>query len=254
VRVRRTPTAALAAGAALVVSVLAGCSSPSGPSASAPVPRQGTTAASPSPASTASLATTASATPRSASPAQPARTSGPLSVTSLPGARVLGPGWVTRVDPGSGEGDSNGTPVQAVGPQGVVAGMRPLGCASDAVYATRLPMPEHALEVTYAHPADGRSGLGLVLQFGDEATARRFETVYTDALRACTAGPGGTTTVSVVPSPPGTFASVQVDTVEDTVWRELVVRDGGVLRSISVEGRRTPTRSWSAIAAELPGR
>lgn len=186
--------------------------------------------------------------------ATPATTSGALGPTSLPLARVLGPRWTARVDPGSAEDGytGNGTPVTARNVRDVTDALLPLGCADPGVYATAMPVPRHALEADYAYAPTGAHAVGLVLDYGDAASTQRFVRLYTAALRRCTAGPGGSMVVSVEPAPgAGLFASVQVDRVANDTWRELVAPAGPVVRLIAVEGGRTPLRPWSAIAADL---
>ena len=46
-------------------------------------------------------------------------------------------------------------------------------------------------------------------------------------------------------------ATVTVDPVERTTWRELAERSGRVVRLLAVEGARTPVRAWSAVLADL---
>ncbi len=171
----------------------------------------------------------------------------------MPLASALGPRWTSRVDPGSAEDGytGNGTSVVARDPGDVMAALLPLGCDSDAVYATPLPVPAHVLEADYAYRPTGAHASGLVLQFRDAGTARAFVRIYTAALRACRSG---ATVVTVQPSPgAGLFLSTQVDRLERDTWRELVAPAGRVVRLLAVEGAKTPLRPWAAIAADLPG-
>lgn len=50
------------------------------------------------------------------------------------------------------------------------------------------------------------------------------------------------------------LATVTVDPVERTRWRELTERSGRVVRLLAVEGAGTPVRSWAAVLADLRGR
>jgi hypothetical protein len=236
----------------LAASVLTACASgPSpAPSAVAATTPVGMSPA-PAPTPTPTVSPSASTSPLDRT-AVPARTSGTLGPTSMPLAAALGPRWTSRVDPGSAEDGytGNGTSVVARDPGDVMAALLPLGCASDAVYATALPVPAHALEADYAYRPTGAHASGLVLQFRDAAVARAFVRIYTAALRACRSG---STVVTVQPSPgPGLFLSTQVDRVEHDTWRELVAPAGRVVRLLAVEGSRTPLRPWAAIAADLP--
>jgi hypothetical protein len=171
----------------------------------------------------------------------------------MPLASALGPGWSSRVDPGSAEDGytGNGTSVVARDPGDLVAALLPLGCDAVVVYATPLPVPAHALEADYAYLPTGVHATGLVLQFHDIATARSFVQIYTAALRACRSG---SSVVTVEPTPgPGLFLSTQLDRVEHDTWRELVAPAGRVVHLVAVEGASTPLRPWAAIAADLPG-
>jgi hypothetical protein len=254
--VRARPLVVAAVSAALLVSA---CSS-SNEASSAPSPSAaGSSAtASPSPSTGSPSPTTSSASPspsRVDRTATPARTSGTLGPTSMPLAAALGPRWTSRVDPGSAEDGytGNGTSVVARDPRDVADALLPLGCGSEAVYATPMPVPKHALEADYAYKPTGAHAIGLVLEYADAATASRMVRLYTAALRRCRAGGGGTMVVTVEPTAgSGLFASRQVDTVAQETWRELVAPAGRVVRLIAVEGATTPVRPWSAIAADLP--
>jgi hypothetical protein len=173
----------------------------------------------------------------------------------MPLAAALGPRWTSRVDPGNAEDGytGNGTSVVARDPHDVADALLPLGCASESVYATPMPVPKHALEADYAYKPTGAHAIGLVLEYADAASASRMVRLYTDALRRCRAGAGGTMVVRVERSPgAGLFASTQVDTVAHETWRELVAPAGRVVRLIAVQGAATPLRPWPAIAAALP--
>jgi len=242
--------------------LLSACSSSSETSAAT---SQAAFASSPTPSTSTSPPPSASPTPvpSSASPsatpldrtATPGRTSGTLGPTSMPLAAALGPRWTSRVDPGSTEDGytGNGTSVVARDPRDVADALLPLGCVSEAVYATPMPVPKHALEADYAYKPTGAHAIGLLLEYADSATASRMVRLYTAALRRCRAGAGGTMVVTVERAPgTGLFASRQVDTVAHETWRELVAPAGRVVRLIAVEGATTPLRPWSAVAADLP--
>jgi hypothetical protein len=241
--------------------LLSACSSSSDSSAtttqaaavSTPAPSTSPTPTSASPSPAPPSAST-SATPLDRT-ATPGRTSGALGPTSMPLAAALGPRWTSRVDPGNAEDGytGNGTSVVARDPHDVADALLPLGCASESVYATPMPVPKHALEADYAYKPTGAHAIGLVLEYADAASASRMVRLYTDALRRCRAGAGGTMVVRVERSPgAGLFASTQVDTVAHETWRELVAPAGRVVRLIAVQGATTPLRPWPAIAAALP--
>lgn len=217
---------------------------PASASSSSPAPATASASPSPSPTAVPSFDRTAT----------PAATSGSLRRASLPRADVLGPGWRARVDGGSTEDGytGNGTPSVARDPQDVLVAVRPIGCADEQVYAEALPVPRFALEVDYRHRPTGANGVGIALEFADAAGAERFLEVYTRSLDLCRPGTGGATSVTRDRAP-GTdaLATVTVDPVERTTWRELTERTGRVVRLLAVEGTGTPVRPWSAVLADL---
>ena len=250
----RRPRVRVAAAAVAVVAVCTACSTGTAGEVVA--------ASSPTPSSPSPTAAPSSSTP-SASPtplptfdrtATPATTSGSLKRASLPRAAVFGAGWTSRVDIGSTEDGytGNGTPSVARDPQDTVIALRPIGCAEESVYAEPLPVPRNALEVDYRHRPTGSNGVGLALEFADAAAAGDFFDVYTRSLALCRSGAGGTTRISVQTAPGAdAVATVTVDPVERTTWRELAERSGRVVRLLAVEGARTPVRAWSAVLADL---
>jgi hypothetical protein len=48
-------------------------------------------------------------------------------------------------------------------------------------------------------------------------------------------------------------ATVTVDPLEQTTWRELAERSGRVVRLLAVEGTRAPVRPWGSVLADLRG-
>ena len=211
----------------------------------------------PTPTPTPTPSGTPTALPTFDRTATPATSSGSLRRASLPRPSVLGAGWRARVDPGGTEAGytGNGTPTVARDPQDTIAALRPIGCAEESVYAEPLPVPRHALEVDYRHRATGANGVGLALEFADAAKATSFFDVYTRSLALCRSGRSGavaTTRVSVQASPgEEALATLTVDPIERTTWRELVERSGRVVRLLAVEGTRAPVRAWSAVLADL---
>jgi hypothetical protein len=186
--------------------------------------------------------------------APPATTSGSLRRASLPRAAVLGPGWRARVDGGSTEDGytGNGTPSVARDPQDLILAVRPIGCAEEEVYAEALPLPRYALEVDYRHRSTGANGVGIALEFADAASAARFVEVYSRSLGLCRSGAGGTTRVTREADPGSdALATVTVDPIEQTRWRELTERSGRVVRLLAVEGSGTPVRPWPEVLAAL---
>jgi hypothetical protein len=244
----RLALTAVVVGAALALSGCGGSATPVGDGAST-VPT--------SPSATPSASASVSATPSdSATPfdrtATPATSSGPLGASTLPKASALGPGWSAYIDSGSAEDGytGNGTPVVARDVRDVTDALLPFGCV-DAAYAAPMPVPLHALEADYRHTS-GKHAVGLALDYGTPAAAEAFVAAYEKALRACVPGAGATTVVTVDRAPEGAFANVQKDTLEKTVYRELLVPAGRVVRILDVEGATTPVAPWASIAAAFP--
>jgi hypothetical protein len=105
-----------------------------------------------------------------------------LGIEDLPRPRDLGTGWKYRVDLGNPEDGygGSGEPATARDPKSVLAAITPLGCRP-----VRLPMPERALEVTYALGAE--PAVALALHFSDDVTAGRFFDLHAQVVRECTA-------------------------------------------------------------------
>ena len=175
---RRAQTATTALSIALVAS----CSTAEPATAPAPAPT----------GSASSTAPTASAAPsRSPKPGPgaetPATTSGTLSRRTFPAPRSLGAGWSYAVDPGDAEEGylGNGTPTLERDPREVVQLAVPFGCPR----RSRMPTPEHALEVDYT--ADGVKVIALRFEFADVAGARTFFAARAANLRRCVGRSGG---------------------------------------------------------------
>jgi hypothetical protein len=171
----------------------------------------------------------------------------------MPKASALGPGWTAYIDSGSAEDGytGNGTPVVARDVHDVIAAMLPFGCV-DATYVTPMPVPVHALEADYRH-SSGKHGVGTALDYGTPEAAAAFVAAYEKALTACVPGAGATAVVRVETSPvPGAFVTVQTDKQDGTVFREILVPAGRVVRILDIEGATTPVASWTDIAAAFP--
>jgi hypothetical protein len=162
-RRRRKPVCTTLIAFALVGLTACSSSSPSVPQ----------TSAAPMPTPTASPITRSASPPASSS-------SGELTKLDLPKPADLGPGWRYRVDPGNGEGQSNGdgTPALARDPSEVVSALQPLGCPRE-----NLPLPAHALEVTYQNVT--QPGVALLLEFSSDEQAGDFFTTHTQNLQQC---------------------------------------------------------------------
>jgi hypothetical protein len=110
----------------------------------------------------------------------PSSRSGDLGLEHLPKPDDLGPGWEYRIDHGNAEDGylGSGEPATAREPDSVLAAITPLGCRP-----ATLPPPDSALEVTYAR--GDVPGVGLLLRFADETSARRFFSTHARALERC---------------------------------------------------------------------
>jgi len=197
----------------------------------------------------ASPSTSVSAFDRTATPAT---SSGPLGPSTMPSAAALGAGWTANTGAGGAEDGyaGNGTPVVARDVNDVIDGMLPFGCPA-ATYAARLPTPLHALEADYRHTT-GRLAVGTALDYGTPDAAAIFVRAYEKALMACQPGSGATTVVTVkLPPAPGSFVTVQTDEREGTVYLELLVSSGRIVRLLDIEGATTPVAPWGTLAAAL---
>ncbi|MCU0266001.1 MAG: hypothetical protein MUC45_07780, partial [Actinomycetia bacterium] len=126
-------------------------------------------------------------------------------------------------------------------PHDVVALAVPLGCAR----RSDLPVPQHALEQTYAETSSGAAGVAVRLRFADAATAMRFHADRLADLRACAAQPvsaalGGAALVRDVSAPDAvTVRSVRVDPWADAAvasWVETATLDGTDVVLVAVQG------------------
>jgi hypothetical protein len=110
----------------------------------------------------------------------PSSRSGGLGKEHLPEPHELGRGWKYRVDHGNPEDGyrGSGEPATAREPNSVLAAITPLGCRP-----AQLPQPRSALEVTYARGE--LPGVGLLLRFDNEASARRFFSTHAQVLERC---------------------------------------------------------------------
>ena len=150
------------------------------------------------------------ASPPAADPnATPATTSGDLSQDDLPAPEALGRDWQYRVDMGNAEDGyvGSGEPAIAREPQSVIAALTPLGCRP-----VSLPTPNRALEVTYQRKAT--PGVGLILQFADEATASEFFDGHAAGLRQCVDAPR--INVEIVRDAAGVFVTTRTEELGET--------------------------------------
>jgi len=194
--------AALGFGAALL---LAGCAPPSPPPT--------TSATSTVATATASPTAGGDATPTvPLEPPAPPTAPAPTTAGTLDETDVARPeGWSPTARPGSVEDGylGNGTWVHAVSPEHAALGAIALGCAELGPY----PRPVAALEGTLTGP-EGRPGIGLTLEFGDERQARAYFDAWVDQAEACV----GTATTPLSRSEDTWLGRRNLD----TVWSEAV--------------------------------
>lgn len=183
--------------------------------------------------------------PTRPAPTAPPTSSGDLTQGSLPKPNALGPRWTYRVDNGSVEDGyvGNGTPSVARAPEEIAAALTPLGCRP-----VRLPVPESALEVTYAH-RDGTPAVGLLLAFADVDTATSFFALRADSVRDCVQWAPARAKVTVLRDAANQFVSVRDVGVGATpVWTEGVQQDGLRVLLVAVSGRGGAAAVASALS------
>ncbi len=243
---------------AAAAAALPGCSAgATGPAPRAGLPSAVSTSRSPAPAVTSPSAhrspsprptqrasvppDIASARPELDPTTRPAPTSGTLRRRSLPAPAALGPGWAYRVDPGSAEEGylTSGEPATARAPREVVAGLAPYACP-DLTSPPQLPVPRHALEVTYVHRPDGAPGVGLALDLASAAQAATFLRRYTQAQADCSSGRAR------VPS--GTAVSVLARDADGAVVRRRDPADSGGVVWVEAVGSAGPRVLLTALA------
>lgn len=168
----------------------------------------------------------------------PSARTGDLGIEDLPRPGDLGPDWKYRVDLGSPEDGyrGSGEPAIARDPASVLAAITPLGCRP-----TRLPLPERALEVTYARGE--QPAVALLLRFADEDSAARFFAGHTGVIRACTGSRH--VEVAVHRDGPGGFVSTRTEQLGETPsWTEGVRVSGDEVMLVAVaESSRTGVQS-----------
>lgn len=158
----------------------------------------------------------------------PRARSGDLGQEDLPAPEQLGQGWEYRVDPGSAEEGyaGSGEPANARDPLEVLGAITPLGCRPGT-----LPVPTHALEVTYGRGV--LPAVGLLLRFDDDATATAFFDAHTDVISDCVGR--RTVEVAVIRSESGVFVSSRTEQLGQTpTWVEGVGLRGAEVLLVAV--------------------
>lgn len=242
--------------AAVVTGVLTGCSSadqnpvapttsgsPTGATASAaPSPTPSATTAPTTAEPTISEPTTTNTLPPPPQPSKPApSTAGSLSAGSLP----VPAGWKTVARPGGAEEgyEGNGTWVHAKDPRYAAQDLITIGCAP--VTRDDYPDPTAALEGSYVRKS--APGVGLVLQFADDAKATAFFARYVAQVRACT--DPDVVQATVVPSSAGL---IDRRTYPDGDWTEVAARRGSRATFVVLnDGGATSTKAAEAILAQI---
>jgi hypothetical protein len=155
---------------------------------------------------------------------KPAARTGDIGQEDLPAPGQLGDGWGYRVDHGNAEDGyvGSGEPATARDPAEVLGAITPLGCRPG-----QLPVPTHALEVTYAR--DDQPAVGMLLRFDDEATAAQFFDAHTGVISDCVGR--HSVDLAVVRAEPGAFISTRTEQLGQTpTWVEgVALRDTEVL-------------------------
>ncbi|MGJ6979923.1 hypothetical protein ACSDQ9_05245 [Aestuariimicrobium soli] len=164
--------------------------------------------------------------PPSYSDERPATTAGPLTAATQPRP----PGWALTPFPDTETSRSNGTAAQRRD-AARAAWEAVLVCGG--VDRRDWVDPTHALmlNVTGEGSAQGRGGIGLVLQFAHEAEARRYQAVVQRVLQACPdTASGGAPGVQRMPgTTTGTWLGHRTYS-GGVVWSEIVVVHGSQVR------------------------
>lgn len=132
---------------------------------------------------------------------------------------------------GDDEGfEGNGTWVHARDPRYAAQDVIAVGCI--AVTRDNYTDPTAALEGNYVNRS-GDTGVGLVLEFGDEQAAIGYFDLYRDQVQACTTTdkPVHTTIVS------GVSGLVDRRTYPDSKWTEIAERNGRRITLIILSDR-----------------
>jgi hypothetical protein len=196
--------------AACAVSPTSPAATPAAPSATAAA-----SSATPTPSSgpAATEPTTTNTLPPPPQPTGPApSTAGQLNAAALP----VPAGWRTaKLKGGDEQGfDGNGTWVHARDPRYAAQDVITIGCAD--VTRDDYTDPTAALEGNLRNSA-GEPGVGLVLQFADEAAATHYFALYTRQVQACTHADDPVRTRPV----PGVTGLADRRTYPDGTWTEV---------------------------------
>ena len=248
--------------AATAVVLLGGCGTAPAPG---PVPGPSPSPAPPGPSAPSSTPpgpSAPSATPQAPDPADPEPTTtntlppppaptgpapseaGDLRADALP----VPAGWATvALEGGAEEGfEGNGTWVHARDPRYAAQDAITIGCAD--VTRDDYPDPVAALEGNYVDD-DGAPGVGLALDFADEAAATTYWQRYTAQVEACQDLDEPVSTVLV----DGLPGLVDRRTYPDGEWTEIGRRSGArvTLVILTDEGHRMSRAAARAVLEQL---
>lgn len=194
--------------------------------------------------------TTTNTLPPPPEPTGPApKTSGPLSAKDLPRPR----GWQTVPRPGGAEQGyrGNGTWTQGRDPRYAAQDAITIGCAP--VTRDDYPDPAAALQGTYGKRGNTAvPGVGLVLQFPNDADASRYYNRYVAQVRACT-DPDGPVVATIITSELGLIDHRSY--ADGTAWTEIAGRRGArvTLLILTDPDRAIDRNAAEAVLRDLPG-
>ena len=249
---RRAVRGVLGAGLVLWVGMIAGaCSAPPPPpTPTATVSSAPSVLGSPSPTAAPSPTvpvepTSTNTLPPPPPPSGPApSTAADLNAASLP----VPAGWRTvALAGGDEEGfEGNGTWVHARDPRYAANDVIGVGCAT--VTRDEYADPTAALEGNYESKS-GAPGIGLVLEFANDADAGRFFDLYTQQVRACATGDGSVRTKIVS----DTDGLVDRRTYPDSDWTEIARQTGSRITMIILTdpGHRISDAATRAILDQI---
>lgn len=173
------------------------------------------------PASTSAPGTAVAPSAPPPAPTGPApSTAGNLTATDI----AVPEGWSPAVRPGSVEEGylGNGTWVHAVSAEHSAYAAIALGCTEVRAF----PRPEAALEGTFTGP-DGQRGVGVTLQFADDAGATAFFAEWVRQGEACLSS-----STELITLTGDTWLGRRT---LDTTWSEAVGRRGSQVRLVIVD-------------------
>lgn len=168
-----------------------------------------------------------------APPAPPASTAPGIDASDLPAAEALGSDWSAAPEDDDADESivSNGTAFTARDPQSVTAALVPFDCPSLADPAP-LATPDSALQGNYTNAATGQNGVGMILNYGSAAAARKALAQYRSYAAEC-----GGKELALVKSGADFLVVSRYDAMMPKklrTWTEAVLASGSQLRLITV--------------------